>query len=97
MKSRMAVLILTMSLLMLIFAGCGNDYKGKYYNEDDESFYIELKDDNVFTVNRGDTVLEGTYEIDGEDIYLNLMGMKTWGKIYGKMILDPNGTSWTKK
>lgn len=97
MRLRTTALIIVISMLMMLFTGCGSNHTGKYYHEEDESFYIELKDNNVFTVNRGDTVLEGEYEIEGEDITLTLMGMKSWGKIYGKIIVDPDGTFWTKK
>jgi len=44
----------------MVLAGCGKaEYLGKYYNEYDESIYIELKADNVLVVNMGSTVMEG--------------------------------------
>lgn len=97
MKLRITAIMIIVCMLALLLAGCGPKHLGKYYNEVDESFYIELKTDNVFTVNKGSTVLEGTYEINGEDITLTLMGMKTWGKLYGNILVDPDGTFWRKK
>jgi len=98
MRLRAVSLMVLVSLLVVMLVGCGKpEYLGKYYNEYDESLYIELKDDNVLVVNRGDSVMEGTYKINGENITLTLMGMQTWGKIFGKMILDPDGTAWYKK
>lgn len=98
MRLRATVLTVMVCLLVMVLAGCGKaEYLGKYYNEYDESIYIELKADNVLVVNMGSTVMEGTYEVNGEDITLSLVGMKTWGKIFGKMILDPDGTAWYKK
>ncbi|NLW03246.1 MAG: hypothetical protein GX027_08270 [Clostridiaceae bacterium] len=97
MKLRAIALIILISMLVTVFAGCGNKYLGKYYSETDESVFIELKADNVLIVNRGDMVMEGTYEINGESITLTLMGMKSWGKFFGNIIVDPNGDFWRKK
>lgn len=99
MKIRITAMGIIICMIAAVLAGCGSDtkYLGKYYSEDDESVFIELKKENVFTVTRGDSVLEGTYEINGEDIILTLMGMRTWGKIYDDLIVDPNGTFWRRK
>lgn len=97
MRLRTIALIILISMLAVVFAGCGPKYLGKYYSEYNESYYFELKNDNVLIANMGETVLEGTYEVDGDNITITLMGMQSWGKIYGNIIVDPNGDFWRKK
>lgn len=43
MRLRTTALIIVLSMLVMLFTGCGSNHKGKYYHEEDESFYIELR------------------------------------------------------
>lgn len=87
-------------LLIFVFVACGGaSIPGKYYHEDDDGSYIELKRDGSAWIGHddGEAFEFGTYETNKNKVEISIAGMMIMeGAVSGKKltlnIIDENET-----
>ena len=67
MRLRTTALIIVLSMLVMLFTGCGSNHKENTTTRRMNLLY-RIKGRQCIYRKQGDTVLEGEYEIEGEDI-----------------------------
>lgn len=77
-------------LLIFVFAACGGaSIPGKYYHEDDDGSYIELKKDGSVWIgyDEGEAFEYGTYETNKNNVTISIAGMTVMeGSVSGKKL-----------
>ena len=93
------LMIFVVGMIMTCLFSCGgSSVEGTYYNVDNATEFIELKNNGEYYLKAGNLDFSGKYRVNGNEITLNPDNRLTaTGKIEKGMIIDSGGTRWQKK
>ncbi|RJP30800.1 MAG: hypothetical protein C4536_09365, partial [Actinobacteria bacterium] len=99
-----AVIAMLIAVSLLVLAGCGEDkttadtseYAGTYISEDNADDYIEIGDNNTFTMMSDGEETSGSCDVEDGSLLLSAGSYNATMKISGDAITDEDGNRYVK-